>query len=296
MNQIERSKSTVGKRSEPAWDVVERAAVRKFAEAIGNPNLLYVDEAVAKRSRYGALVAPRAFEYGEIEGMGWPAGGMLHSEHRIEYEGSPVRVGEEVHCYTELKDYYEKEGRGGLLGFVVVESSTRRPRAGAASPCRTWGGHAGPQKDVGGVVSGETVPTGEAAGDELEERVLTPATRLQLIKYAEASGDFDPIHTMDEAAKDAGLPGVIAHGMLILATMSVLFFPFPESGNVKTFRARFSGMVLVGDVLSVGGRVTGSEETGEGRLHTFDLYARKGDDTGASGEVGFLVTGAEGAP
>ena len=136
----------------------------------------------------------------------------------------------------------------------------------------------------------ESVPVWEA-GDELEERVLPPVTRLQLIKYAGASGDFNPIHTIDEAAEQAGLPGVIAHGMLTLATMGLLFSPYLESGYVKTFRARFSGPVFVGDELAIGGRATSFEETGEGRLHLFDVYARRGEDTVASGEVGFLVYG-----
>ena len=126
-------------------------------------------------------------------------------------------------------------------------------------------------------------------GDELEQRVLPPVTRLQLIKYAGASGDFNPIHTIDEAAEEAGLPGVIAHGMLTLATMSLLFSPYLEHGYVKTFRARFSGMVFVGDELTIGGKATGTEETEEGRLTLFDVYARGGEDTVASGEVGFLV-------
>lgn len=125
MNQIERWKSNVGARSEPVRNLVERGAVKKFAEAIGDRSPLYADEAVARGSRYGALVAPptfpRTFEYGEIEGMGWPEAGMLHGEHGIEYEGGPLRVGEELRCFTELKDYYEKEGRGGTLGFVIVE-------------------------------------------------------------------------------------------------------------------------------------------------------------------------------
>lgn len=131
MNQIELWKANVGEISEPVWNVVERGAVRKFAEAIGDPHPLFVDEAVAKESRYGGLIAPptfpRTFEYGEIRGMGWPEGGMIHGEHLIRYEGGPLCVGEEVYCYTALKDYYEKQGRGGLLGFVVVERSGEGP-------------------------------------------------------------------------------------------------------------------------------------------------------------------------
>ena len=128
-------------------------------------------------------------------------------------------------------------------------------------------------------------------GDELEERATPPVSRDQLRKYAEASGDPNPIHLSDEAAEAAGLPGVIAHGMLTVATMGLLFSPYLEHGHVKTFRSRFSGMVFLDDVLRVGGRTTGVEETAEGRLYTFEVYARRGEDTVASGEVGFLVFG-----
>ncbi len=99
--------------------------MRKFAEAIGDPSPLYVDEETARRSRYGGLIAPptfpRTFEYGRIEDMYWPEFGMIHGEHRVSYEQGPLRVGDEVHCYTEFKSYDEKESRGGLLGFIVLE-------------------------------------------------------------------------------------------------------------------------------------------------------------------------------
>lgn len=134
-------------------------------------------------------------------------------------------------------------------------------------------------------------PPDWTVGDELEERLTPPVSRDQLCKYAEASGDPNPIHLSDEAAEAAGLPGVIAHGMLTVATMGLLFSRHLEHGHVKTFRSRFSGMVSLGDRLRVGGRVTAAQGTTEGRLYTFEVYARRGMDTVASGEVEFLVTG-----
>ncbi|HEX2740349.1 MAG TPA: MaoC/PaaZ C-terminal domain-containing protein [Rubrobacter sp.] len=128
-----------------------------------------------------------------------------------------------------------------------------------------------------------------SVGHVIEEQTLPPVDRMRLIKYAGASGDFNPIHLLDQAAADAGLKGIIAHGMLTVATIGLLFSPYLEHGYVKTFRSRFSGMVFLGDVLHVGGRVSGVEETDDGRLYAFDVYARREEDTVASGEVGFLV-------
>ena len=126
-------------------------------------------------------------------------------------------------------------------------------------------------------------------GDELEVQTLPPITRLQLIKYAGASGDFNPIHTIDAAAEEAGLPGIIAYGMLTLATMGLLFSPYLEDGYVKELKARFSGMVFLGDELSIGGRVLDAVDYDEGSLYTFEVSARKGEDVVASGTVGFVV-------
>jgi acyl dehydratase len=120
----------VGERSEAVSNIVEKDAVRKFAESIGDQNLLYVDEKAAKASRHGGLLAPptfpRTFEYGEVKGIGAPGQGLIHGEHRIRYE-RPLFVGEEVSCYAEVKDYYEKEGRDGALGFLISERVGESP-------------------------------------------------------------------------------------------------------------------------------------------------------------------------
>ena len=127
---VERWRALVGERSEAVSNVVEKGAVRKFAEAIGDPNPLYVNEAAAEKSRYGGLIAPptfpRTFEYGEIEGIGLPGQGLIHGEHWLRYE-RPLWVGEEVLCYTVFKDYYEKESRGEPLGFVISERVGESP-------------------------------------------------------------------------------------------------------------------------------------------------------------------------
>jgi acyl dehydratase len=124
-------KQFIGHRSEAVTNVVEKGAVRKFADAIGDSSPLYRDEEAAKASRYGRLLAPptfpRTFEYGEIEGIGSPGQGLLHGEHQVRYE-RPLFVGEEVLCYAEVKDYYEKEGHEGKLGFLISERVGESPQ------------------------------------------------------------------------------------------------------------------------------------------------------------------------
>lgn len=86
---------------------------------------------------------------------------------------------------------------------------------------------------------------------ETLEVTLPPVSRLDLIKYAGASGDFNPIHTIDEEAKKAGLPGIIAHGMWTMGNLGKLFTPFLEEGFIKEYKVRFAGMVFLDDILTL---------------------------------------------
>jgi acyl dehydratase len=88
-------------------------------------------------------------------------------------------------------------------------------------------------------------------GDVLNSIQLEPVTRLELIKYAGASGDYNPIHTIDDEAINAGLPGVIAHGMLTMGRMGSLFTPYVLEGFVQEFSTRFIGMVFLQDVITL---------------------------------------------
>jgi acyl dehydratase len=89
------------------------------------------------------------------------------------------------------------------------------------------------------------------AGESVQEIQLEPVSRIDLIKYAGASGDFNPIHTIDEEAKRAGLPGIIAHGMWTMGNLAKLFTPYYEEGFVKDYSIRFKGMVFLNDVITL---------------------------------------------
>lgn len=88
-------------------------------------------------------------------------------------------------------------------------------------------------------------------GDSLNDITLKPVSRLDLIKYAGASGDYNPIHTIDEEAKKAGLPGIIAHGMWTMGNLAKLFTPYYEEGFIQDYHIRFKGMIQLDDVITL---------------------------------------------
>jgi acyl dehydratase len=88
-------------------------------------------------------------------------------------------------------------------------------------------------------------------GECMKEIQLAPVSRMDLIKYSGASGDFNPIHTIDEEATKAGLPGIIAHGMWTMGNLAKLFTEYYEEGFVKDYSIRFRGMVFLNDVVTL---------------------------------------------
>lgn len=84
----------------------------------------------------------------------------------------------------------------------------------------------------------------------MTQRAVTFTTD-QIAAYAEASGDYNPIHLDDDFARSVGLPGVIAHGMLqmgLLATVAAEAAGGPQ--QLTRLSVRFAGMVVPGDTVT----------------------------------------------
>jgi acyl dehydratase len=83
-------------------------------------------------------------------------------------------------------------------------------------------------------------------GQVVAEQTFT-LTRDTLVRYAGASGDFNPIHYRDDIAQSVGLPGVLAHGMLTmgLAVQPVVEWLGGDSGRITDYQVRFTRPVLV---------------------------------------------------
>ncbi|GAC1565399.1 MAG: MaoC family dehydratase [Ktedonobacteraceae bacterium] len=97
-----------------------------------------------------------------------------------------------------------------------------------------------------------------AAGQELPSLVKHPVTQQQLRRYAEASGDFNPIHLDAEAARRVGLESVIAHGMLSMAFLGQYIsrqIAADPQAHIASLKVRYAAMVRLGDTLTCRGVV-----------------------------------------
>ena len=87
-----------------------------------------------------------------------------------------------------------------------------------------------------------------AAGDIVAERTVH-LTRESLVRYAGASGDFNPIHYRDDIAAEVGLPGVLAHGMLTMGlAVGTIAEWLGDPGRILDYGVRFTRPVVVDPV------------------------------------------------
>ena len=75
-------------------------------------------------------------------------------------------------------------------------------------------------------------------------------TRTDLVKYAGASGDFNPMHHDEVAAQAAGLPSVFGHGMFSAGLLATAITNYVGIGNLASYRMRFTKQTWPGEVLS----------------------------------------------
>jgi len=104
-------------------------------------------------------------------------------------------------------------------------------------------------------------------GDALPPVVVERLTRTDLVRYAGASGDFNPLHHDEEFARAAGNPTVFGHGMLTEGLLARCITDFVGVENLRRYRVRFATRVWPGDTITCRGTVTRAYEAdGERRI------------------------------
>jgi len=135
-------------------------------------------------------------------------------------------------------------------------------------------------------------------GDTMPIYTFTPITRTHLVRYAGASGDFNPLHHDESFIKMIGMDNVIAHGMLIMGIAGEAITDWIDQRNLRKFNARFMSMTEPADLndmentknratITISGKIVEKyEENGEKRIKC-DIVAK--DALGSRKLAGFFI-------
>jgi acyl dehydratase len=109
-------------------------------------------------------------------------------------------------------------------------------------------------------------------GDEVPPWQPPPFDRVQIARYAGASGDFNRLYLDEPFAKGAGFRSVIVPGTLALGALSQMLSEWLKGPFVRKLQARFLKILWPGDVLTCRGRVSGRRREGDQYLLDLDLW------------------------
>ncbi len=120
----EMRQQAIGLESSPVTMEVEKGAIARFAEAIGDPNPVYNDEAAARKSQYGGLVAPPTF-LRSVRGVNLELPFDLSFSRRLDGGSDweyfqPVRVGDRITAVARISELTERSGRLGAMVFMTT--------------------------------------------------------------------------------------------------------------------------------------------------------------------------------
>lgn len=138
-----------------------------------------------------------------------------------------------------------------------------------------------------------TLPSFDAlqVGDAIPALELPPVSRLTLALYCGASGDHNPIHVDTDFAAIAGLPDVIAHGMLSMGWLARLLTNWVPQTAIRDYSVRFAAMTQVGEKITCTGQVTEKfEVNGERRVRLSLTTANAEGQMKLSGEAVIALT------
>jgi len=101
-------------------------------------------------------------------------------------------------------------------------------------------------------------------GSEMPVLNKGPLNKLQFVMYAGASGDFNPLHVLDEFAKSVGMEEVISHGMLVMGFVGQAVTAWMPKKYLKKLGVRFVGMTKPNSTITIAGKVVDKRnENGE---------------------------------
>ena len=133
----------LGKEGEPEYFEVEKGHIKRFAQALGDPNPLWSDLDYASKSRYGNIIAPPTFLINagiiklavKLTDMMGPSRNFLDVGMEIEYY-KPIEVGDTITSTAKLVDLKEKSGKKGIILIMLLEVTYKNQRGEVVRKCR----------------------------------------------------------------------------------------------------------------------------------------------------------------
>ena len=133
--------------------------------------------------------------------------------------------------------------------------------------------------------------TAVRVGDEMTTLSRT-VTQEQINAYAEASGDFNPIHVDEEFARSVGLPGTIAHGLLEMGILAEAISRWAGgSSRLVGLECRFSKPLRAGDAITCTGKVVAVDEAGGVASLEVDAVSDRGERVLTNGRARVRLSG-----
>lgn len=125
-------------------------------------------------------------------------------------------------------------------------------------------------------------------GDAIPEFQSKEIEHMDLVRYAGASGDFNPIHVDPNFAKKVGLDGTIVHGMYGMAQLGRMLSNWANPAQLKSFGVKFKSMVRPGDSLKCSAKIKRKKEENGQKLLCLHLQAMIGDSVCIAGDAEIL--------
>lgn len=123
-------------------------------------------------------------------------------------------------------------------------------------------------------------------GDEWPVLRKKPIDEVQIVKYAGASGDFNPLHYVESLAKKAGFDKLIAQGMLVMGFVGQAVSGWIPNRFLRGLKVRFVNVTRLGDTISVIGKIVEIREVGQEVIVTSEVKAV--DQNGEEKITGFF--------
>ena len=267
------NKACVGKHYPSVEDVVTLEALQKYARAYDHENPFFFDE-----SRPDRIIAPPMFGMVPVwqsivkvvtdPEVGADLLRLVHGEHEMAFI-APLRPGDVITSAATIRSITT-----GATGETMAIGVSARNQRGETVQNTIF---------TAFIRSLGTGRPDSGAGEEERQHgepmavVSQPIAADQTFRYAEASGDVNPIHLDANIAKMAGLPGIIVHGLCTMAFCSKALIETVGGGDprrLRRLRVRFVRPVLPGQTITT--RIWAAQEKPERKTFEFETINQNG--------------------